>query len=139
MRAWRREPSREVVHTATFFGSPLACAAALATLDVLRAERLDDRARQVGDRARGALAVSLASVPGAGEVRGAGLMIGIALGNEATALAVQRALLAAGYIVTLGGLSSEVLVLTPPLTIAEPLLEGFTTTLLGLLDGVPGG
>jgi 4-aminobutyrate aminotransferase/(S)-3-amino-2-methylpropionate transaminase len=134
MMAWRREPSREVVHTATFFGAPLACAAALATLDVLRADKLDDRAREIGDRMRRALAASLSSVPGAGDVRGAGLMIGIALGNEATALAVQRALLAAGYIVTLGGLSSEVLVLTPPLTIAEPLLDGFTTTLLGLLE-----
>jgi 4-aminobutyrate aminotransferase/(S)-3-amino-2-methylpropionate transaminase len=134
MQAWRRDPSKEVVHTATFFGAPLACAAALATLEVLRAERLDERAHDVGERARRALAVSLASVPGAGEVRGSGLMIGVALGNEATALAVQRSLLAAGYIVTLGGLSGEVLVLTPPLTIAERLLEGFTTTLVGLLE-----
>jgi 4-aminobutyrate aminotransferase-like enzyme len=134
MQAWRREPTKEVVHTATFFGAPLACAAALATLEALRAEKLDERARDVGDRSRRALAVALASVPGAGEVRGSGLMIGIVLGNEATALAVQRALLASGYIVTLGGLASEVLVLTPPLTIAEPLLEGFTSTLLGLLE-----
>jgi 4-aminobutyrate aminotransferase-like enzyme len=62
-------------------------------------------------------------------------MMGISLGSEATALAIQRALLEAGYIVTLGGRAGEALVLTPPLTIAEALLEGFTTTLRGLLEG----
>jgi 4-aminobutyrate aminotransferase/(S)-3-amino-2-methylpropionate transaminase len=135
MQAWRREPSREVVHTATFFGAPLACATAIATLDALRADKLAERARAVGERTRRAIAESLAEVPGAGEVRGAGLMIGISLGSEATALAIQRALLEAGYIVTSGGGKGEVLVLTPPLTIAEALLDGFTTTLRGLLDG----
>jgi 4-aminobutyrate aminotransferase/(S)-3-amino-2-methylpropionate transaminase len=134
MQAWRRDPPDEVVHTATFFGAPLACSAAVATLDALHVEKLDERARDLGARTRAALATALGTVPGAGDVRGAGLMIGISLGNEATALAVQRSLLAAGYIVTLGGLSSEVLVLTPPLTIAERLLDGFTTTLLGLLE-----
>jgi 4-aminobutyrate aminotransferase/(S)-3-amino-2-methylpropionate transaminase len=134
MQAWRRDPPEEVVHTATFFGAPLACAAAVATLDALHAEKLDERARDLGDRTRAALATALGTVSGAGDVRGAGLMIGISLGNEATALAVQRSLLAAGYIVTLGGLSSDALVLTPPLTIAERLLDGFTTTLLGLLE-----
>jgi 4-aminobutyrate aminotransferase-like enzyme len=134
MQAWHREPSREVVHTATFFGAPLACATALATLDVLRADKLDERARDVGARAKRALARALESVPGVGDVRGTGLMLGVALGTEATALAIQRSLLEAGYIVTLGGLKSEVLVLTPPLTIAESLLEGFTATLRGLLE-----
>jgi 4-aminobutyrate aminotransferase-like enzyme len=62
-------------------------------------------------------------------------MIGVALGNEATALAVQRSLLEAGYIVTLGGIAGDVLVVTPPLTITENLLERFTTTLRGLLEG----
>ena len=135
MQAWRREPSREVVHTATFFGAPLACATAIATLDVLRADKLDERAREVGARAKRALAHSLQSVPGVGDVRGAGLMLGVALGTEATALAIQRSLLEAGYIVTLGGLKNEVLILTPPLTIAESLLEGFAATFRGLLEG----
>jgi 4-aminobutyrate aminotransferase/(S)-3-amino-2-methylpropionate transaminase len=137
MQAWRREPPRDVVHTATFSGAPLACATAVATLEALCSGKLDERARDVGERTRLALARSLESVPGVGEVRGAGLMIGVALGNEGTALAIQRALLEAGYIVTLGGPRGEVLVVTPPLTIAESLLEGFTATLRGLLEGAP--
>jgi len=115
----------------------LSCATAIMTLDCLRLGKLDERARQVGDRARQGLTSALEGVPGVGEVRGAGLMIGVALGSAATGLAVQRSLLESGYIVTLGGSKNEVLVLTPPLTIAENLLDGFASTLRGLLDGPP--
>jgi 4-aminobutyrate aminotransferase/(S)-3-amino-2-methylpropionate transaminase len=78
---------------------------------------------------------ALAEVPGIGEVRGAGLMIGVELRSAGVALAVQRSLLEAGYIVTLGGLSGEVLIITPALNIAESLLDDFTATLRGLLQG----
>jgi 4-aminobutyrate aminotransferase-like enzyme len=137
MQSWRRDAGEEVVHTATFHGAPLACATAVATLDVLAADGLAERARAVGDKARQALTNALAPVPGVGEVRGAGLMIGVELRSASVALAVQRALLEAGYIVTLGGLAGEVLIVTPALTIAEGLLEGFTAALRGLLEGPP--
>jgi 4-aminobutyrate aminotransferase/(S)-3-amino-2-methylpropionate transaminase len=137
MQAWRRDVDEEVVHTATFHGAPLACATAIATLDVLAADRLVERARVVGDRARQGLTNALARVPGVGEIRGAGLMIGVELRSASVALTVQRSLLEAGYIVTLGGLAGEVLVVTPALTIAETLLEGFTAALRGLLEGAP--
>jgi 4-aminobutyrate aminotransferase/(S)-3-amino-2-methylpropionate transaminase len=139
MQSWRRDASEEVVHTATFHGAPLACATALATLEVLAADDLAERARAVGKRARHTLKTALASVPGVGEVRGAGLMVGVELRSASVALAVQRALLEAGYIVTLGGLTAEVLVLTPALNIAETLLDGFTMALRGLLEGAPPG
>ncbi len=139
MQSWRREPGDEVVHTATFHGAPLACATAIATLDVLAAEGLAARARKVGDHARRTLANTLASVPGVRDVRGAGLMIGIELGSASVSLALQRALLEAGYIVTLGGFLGEVLIITPALTIAEDLLDGFTAVLRGLLEGAPAG
>jgi 4-aminobutyrate aminotransferase/(S)-3-amino-2-methylpropionate transaminase len=135
MQSWRREPSQEVMHTATFHGAPLACATAIAMLDALRSEKLDVRSLEVGGRWKDSLARSLSAVPGAGEVRGSGLMLGVSLGRGATALALQRALLEAGYLVTTGGSMSEVLVLTPALTIAESLLEGFTATLRSLLEG----
>jgi 4-aminobutyrate aminotransferase / (S)-3-amino-2-methylpropionate transaminase / 5-aminovalerate transaminase len=137
MQAWRREGGAEVVHTATFHGAPLACATAVATLDLLMADGLPARARAVGDRARRILAEVLRSVPGVGAVRGAGLIIGVELRSPHVALAVQRSLLEAGYIVTLGGLANEVLILTPALNIAEPLLDGFAVALRGLLEGGP--
>jgi 4-aminobutyrate aminotransferase/(S)-3-amino-2-methylpropionate transaminase len=134
MQAWRREPSQEVVHTATFHGAPLACATAIATLDTLRSENLESRSAAMGARWKESLASSLAQVPGAGEVRGSGLMLGIDVARGSTALALQRSLLEAGYVVTVGGKEGEVLIATPPLTIAESLLDGLTTTLRGLLE-----
>ena len=137
MQSWRRDPGDEVVHTATFHGAPLACATAIATLDALAADNLAARARAVGDQARQSLANALESVPGVGEVRGVGLMIGVELRSPSVSLAVQRALLEAGYVVTLGGFLGEVLIATPALTIDARLFDGFTAALCGLLEGRP--
>jgi 4-aminobutyrate aminotransferase/(S)-3-amino-2-methylpropionate transaminase len=124
MRAWRREP--EVVHTSTFAGAPVACAAAIATLDVLSRERLVERSRELGERFTARLAVELAAVPGVADVRGAGLMIGVDLGpRPGAATRAQARLLEAGYVVSTGGGGREVVVLTPPLTITEAQLDGF--------------
>jgi len=57
----------------TFGGAPLACAAALAVLEVLEADKLTDNALQLGQY----LMNELRELPGVVEVRGKGLMIGI--------------------------------------------------------------
>jgi len=63
---------------------------------------------------------------GDAEVRGAGLMIGVDLGERpGAAVGVARALLEQGFIVSTGGGRREVLVLTPPLVIGEDLLHAF--------------
>jgi 4-aminobutyrate aminotransferase/(S)-3-amino-2-methylpropionate transaminase len=57
-------------------------------------------------------------------------MVGVELeGGAARALAVTRRLLARGYIVLTGGVRGDVITLTPPLNIDEPLLGGFASTL----------
>ncbi len=117
------------IHTATHFGAPLACAAAIATLDGIASERLDLCAREVGDRWIDAL---LERTRGRGvvAVRGRGLMVGVEVEGGATrALAITRGLLARGYIALTGGVRGDVLTLTPPLNIDEPLLGGFASTL----------
>jgi 4-aminobutyrate aminotransferase / (S)-3-amino-2-methylpropionate transaminase / 5-aminovalerate transaminase len=135
MAAWQR--SEEVVHTSTFAGAPLACAAGLATLDVLRRERLAERADHVGAIFRRHLTDALGGLPGV-RVRGRGLMLGVELdAKPGTGGEAMRQLLEQGYLTTSGGRARECLVLTPPLTIAEPLLEAAThavaTTLRALL------
>jgi 4-aminobutyrate aminotransferase/(S)-3-amino-2-methylpropionate transaminase len=134
MLAWRREP--EVVHTSTFAGAPLACAAAIATLDVLSRERLVARSAEVGGRFRDALRAALEGVRGIAGVRGEGLMIGIDLGPRpgAASQAMLR-LLERGYLVSTGGGGREVVVLTPPLNIAESLLTEFVATAREVLRG----
>lgn len=117
------------IHTATHFGAPLACAAALATLDAIASETLEARAREVGERWIDALRDQTRG-RGVVAVRGRGLMVGVELeGGAGRALAVTRALLARGYIVLTGGVRGDVLTLTPPLTIDEPLLGAFASTL----------
>lgn len=131
MKAWQR-PS-EVVHTATFAGAPLACRAALATLDVLEREQLPERALSLGVELEQRLVTALA--PRGFGVRGAGLMLGIDLGPRPGAAAtLMGALLRRGYLTTTGGGQREVLVLTPPLVIDSELLLDFPLVLSAAID-----
>lgn len=132
MRAWARD--EEVVHTSTHAGMPLACAAAVATLDTVRFRELDVRAAQVGARALAMFDDVLRGAPGFVAARGAGLMLGIELASGAVALAASRGLLARGYLVLGGGRGGEVLTLTPPLTVADELLEGAAHALREVLS-----
>lgn len=121
MAAWGR--AEEVVHTSTHAGSPLACAAAIATLDALRFRRLPIRVREIGPGILDHFRSELAGLRDVVEVRGVGLMIGIELASGAVALRACRAMLARGYIVLTGGMKGEVLTLTPALNISEDRLR----------------
>ncbi|MCA9632197.1 MAG: aspartate aminotransferase family protein [Myxococcales bacterium] len=130
MAAWRRE--HEVVHTATFAGAPLACATAIATLDVLRRDRLVERAHEVGQAFGARLRAAVEGAAPDCTVRGQGLMWGVELpqrGNGGAAVRLMRALLEAGYIVSTGGGTRDVMVLTPSLVIGENQLEAFVAEL----------
>ena len=80
----RHEELRTFFHGHTFTGNPLACAAALATLEVFdaRADARDARrARSSGSV--GCSTSSVAPLPGVAEVRRRGFMVGIELGERA--------------------------------------------------------
>ncbi len=135
MASWSQEA--EVVHTSTFAGAPLTCATALATLDVLGRHGLVE-----GTAARGARFMAnlrdATKDTGILEVRGAGMMVGL----DASALIggasrLQQKLLERGYVTTTGGGARDVLVLTPPLTIANRLLDRFTEALTAVLRETP--
>lgn len=66
-------------HGSTFGGNPLACAAALATLEVIEQQNLCAHAAEIGQFIRDGLRKGLAGVPGVREIRGLGLLIGIEL------------------------------------------------------------
>jgi 4-aminobutyrate aminotransferase/(S)-3-amino-2-methylpropionate transaminase len=127
LEAWRRDA--EVVHTSTFAGNALASATALATLDVISRQKLAERAERVGKSFKSTLEARLARFPKL-TVRGTGLMIALDLGDRpARASQLAARMLERGYITSTGGGRREVLVLTPPLTLAESLLAGFVTAL----------
>jgi acetylornithine/succinyldiaminopimelate/putrescine aminotransferase len=130
MAAWGTA-SAEVVHTATFHGSPLACRTGTALLDTLRREHLAERSRRVGDAFRARLRDALPHDV-APSVHGRGLLVGVTLAGEGRAFRAMRALLAEGYLVLTGGAAHDTLTLTPPLTIDETLLDGFVETLANI-------
>ena len=83
-------------HGSTFGGNPLACTAALTTLNIVEQDNLLEHAEQLGRFIGNALNASLQGTPGFVEVRGQGLMIGIELDRPCGALvktALARGLL----------------------------------------------
>jgi acetylornithine/LysW-gamma-L-lysine aminotransferase len=116
-------------HGSTFGGNPLACAAALAVLEVLETEKLPERTAQLGEQLVARL--QAADLPLVRAVRGLGLMIGVELKQKVTPL--LRALQARSVLALPAG--KTVLRLLPPLVISADEWEQVSTTLLGLLRG----
>ncbi|MBI2961716.1 MAG: aspartate aminotransferase family protein [Betaproteobacteria bacterium] len=102
-------------HGSTFGGNPLACAAALATLDTIEREGLIENAERIGALIRGELAAALAGVAGVAEIRGRGLMIGIELERPCGALAARA--LEEGLLINVA--ADNVIRLLPPLVMNE--------------------
>ncbi len=136
MAAWGA-PDSEALHTGTFFGNPLACAAALATLDAIARQQLCERSQALGDWLAGQLRARLQGQACVREVRGAGLLIGVELDSGARTLSLVRALLERGYLTLPAGADARTLSLTPPLTISQARLEGFLDALLDALGAQP--
>jgi len=101
------------MHGSTFGGNPLACAAALATLDVIQAENLPAQAARKGAWALERLSQVQARV--VRQVRGLGLMIGVELRQRVTPY--LRALMDEGVLALPAG--ATVLRLLPPLVISD--------------------
>ena len=105
------------VHGSTFGGNPLACAAALTTLDILEREALPQRAATLGAYALERLHAIRS--PLIREVRGRGLLLGIELTRRAQSY--LEALFARGILALQAG--PNVIRLLPPLVITEEQLE----------------
>jgi ornithine--oxo-acid transaminase len=71
---------RAVVHGSTFAKNDLAMAAGIATLEVIKAEKLIENAAQRGDELRAALSAMIPRYEMLKEVRGKGLMMGVEFG-----------------------------------------------------------
>ncbi|HEX2644411.1 MAG TPA: aspartate aminotransferase family protein [Thermoanaerobaculia bacterium] len=121
-RVW--ETAGEALHTATFLGHPLACAAALATLDILEEERLPERAARLGETLGARLAAWPGRFPDAvTAVRGRGLLWGIELASRGLAHDWTAAVWRRGVLLLAGGPQGRVAQIVPPLTISEAQLD----------------
>jgi diaminobutyrate-2-oxoglutarate transaminase len=134
-------------HTGTFRGNQLAMAAGAATLRYVAETGLSERAAVLGGRLAKELLSIAADRPCIGEVRGAGLMLGLelvdpdagpdALGARppapALAALARAACLSRGLIVELGGRNDTVLRLLPPLIMTDDEADIVLERLAGAL------
>jgi acetylornithine/N-succinyldiaminopimelate aminotransferase len=112
----------------TFGGNHLACAAALAVLEVIEQEHLVEHARTLGDYLRTELLASA----GAEEIRGRGLMVGIKYDFP---IKEVRDKLLAEYRIFVGNASDPtVLRLLPPLNITKAEVDRFLQALYALTE-----
>jgi 4-aminobutyrate aminotransferase/(S)-3-amino-2-methylpropionate transaminase len=143
MQAWGRSTG-EARHTTTHLGNPLACAAALASLDALRDEGALERVRAREPELRAALQ-RWRDLPGVRDVRGLGMMWGVELATVAggpdapRAFAVVLGALRRGVLLLADGVEHNVLTILPPFGIAPAQLEaGLEAVRQALLESPPG-
>jgi 4-aminobutyrate aminotransferase / (S)-3-amino-2-methylpropionate transaminase / 5-aminovalerate transaminase len=115
----------------TYGGNPLACAAALAVLDVMEAERIPERAARMGDRIRTRFCQWATRYQCIGDVRGLGAMVAMELvtdrGTKAPDKALTGRLLAAalerGLILLSSGTYGNTVRILAPLTTPDEIVD----------------
>jgi 4-aminobutyrate aminotransferase-like enzyme len=127
MNAWP-ESNGEALHTSTFLGNPVGCAAAIASIDIHLRPETARLVRERGDH----LAERLRALrsPLVGDVRIAGLLAGIELVNPGShdpnpdaARRIVSLALNSGVLLLAGGASGNVLSITPPFAITFEELD----------------
>lgn len=114
----------------TFGGNHLACAAALAVLDVIEEEHLVENAASVGSYLLAQLKTLAAETPSIVDVRGEGLMIGIEFSDSIKTL---RTRLVNEQHVFTGAASTNILRLLPPLCLTKAEADDFLSRLKQVL------
>ncbi|GAU66149.1 acetylornithine/succinyldiaminopimelate aminotransferase [Streptomyces sp. NBRC 110611] len=116
-------------HGSTFSGNPVVCAAALAVLETIEQDGVLANVRRVGERLRAG--IEALGHPLVGQVRGAGLLLGIVL-TEPLAPRVQQAAQDAGLLVNAA--VPDVIRLAPPLILSDGEADTFLRKLPAVLD-----
>ncbi|WP_298040227.1 4-aminobutyrate--2-oxoglutarate transaminase [uncultured Microbacterium sp.] len=127
----------------TYGGNPVACAAALAAIDVFENDGMLERAQRIGDLLRTRLEIMRQNDPRIGEVRGRGAMMAIEFidpltrePDAALTAAVVKACIGEGVIVLACGTFGNVIRFLPPLTIPDDLLHEGLDVLTAALSGL---
>ena len=115
----------------TYAGSPIACAAALAVLEVIEEEQLCARAEQIGTQMVGALRAAQKSLPAIGEVRALGAMVAMELVKDGDphqpdadlTKSLVRHAAGKGLVLLSCGLYGNVIRLLPPLTASAAIID----------------
>ncbi|MBV8221786.1 MAG: putrescine aminotransferase [Candidatus Eremiobacteraeota bacterium] len=125
------------LHTTTFGGNPLACAAALATINVLIDEGLPARAARMGDHMLAGMKKGAAGHERIVlDVRGRGLLMAIEFASNELGFAFGKEMLSRGVLVAGTLVNALVVRVEPPLTITEKEADRVIAALGESLDAV---
>lgn len=121
-----------LLHTSTFGGGELACAAALAAMDVMEEDGLVERARIRGERLlRGAQAIAGDYPSVVRDVRGRGLLVGVELTHEGYGGWIIPEMLKAGVTAAWTLNQQRVIRLEPPLIVSDAEIDRALDALRG--------
>ena len=114
----------------TFGGNPVACAAALAVLDIMDDEQLPERANEIGKKVRSKVESLKDQCPWIGGVRGLGAMIGVIIVDPETGAPdkkrtsrIHKYALEHGLVMITAGTDGNIIRTLMPLTIKDDILD----------------
>ena len=130
-KLWTPIFNNPFLHTTTFGGNPLACAAAIATINVLLEERLCDRARTMGDLFLSKLKTTIKpySPHMTVEARGKGLMLAIEFVDTEIGFRVSKGLFREKVLVAGTLVNAKTIRIEPPLTITAEQIDNVINAL----------
>lgn len=121
---WQKLIENPILHSTTFGGNPVCCAAAIANINVILEEKLPERAAQLGEFMMGELKKLSRKFPTVvQEIRGKGLLIGIEFVSNEIGYDVAKGLFERGVLVAGTYINSKSIRIEPPLTISQEQLE----------------
>lgn len=113
-----------LIHTSTFGGNELACAAGMATIEVIREEGLVERSATQGAKMLAALQAACSETPSlVADVRGRGLMIGVEYSMDECGELVTAQLMKRGVVAAYTLNNPRVMRFEPPLVISDEEIE----------------
>lgn len=134
---WEKLIDNPILHSTTFGGNPVCCAAAIANINVLLEEKLPERAAESGAYLMAGLRDLAARYPRVLiDVRGKGLMIGLEFTDNETGYAVAKGLFARGVLVAGTYINSKTIRIEPPLAISREQMDAVLERLQDTLQEV---
>ncbi len=138
-KTWQKYIDNPFLHTTTFGGNPLACAAAIATIHVLLEENLLQAAAEKGEYLLKHINALAQRYPEVLKLcRGRGLMLGMEFTDNDLGYKVATELFARQILISGTYINARVLRIEPSLTIAYPQLDKFLGALEDSLRAVSG-
>lgn len=129
-KTWSKYVENPFLHTTTFGGNPLACAAAIATISVLLDENLLQEASEKGEYLLPRLNKLAQQYPKVlSSARGVGLMLGMEFTNNDLGYIVSKKLFARNILISGTYINARVLRVEPPLVIPYQQLDKFLSAL----------